>query len=68
MGIRKAAKAEIPVWSLGDLGVAGPTPIVSRLDLVTPPSRAAACEIITGDSPAAIAEALVEKIMAEKVL
>ncbi len=68
MGIRKAAKAEIPVWSLADLVVAAPTSIVSRLDLVTPPSRTAACEIITGDSPAAIAEALVEKIMAEKVL
>ena len=24
MGIRKASKAEIPVWSLNDLGIAGP--------------------------------------------
>jgi hypothetical protein len=33
-----------------------------------PPARDAQCEIISGDSPEAIAETLVEKILAEKVL
>jgi electron transfer flavoprotein beta subunit len=68
MGIRKASKAEIPVWSLADLGVPAPTPIVTRLRLLTPPSRDVTCEIITGDSPEAIAATLADKILAEKVL
>ena len=68
MGIRKASKAEIPVWSLADLGIQAPAPVVTRTEVMTPPVRDAACEIITGESPAAIAETLVDKIMAEKVL
>lgn len=68
MGIRKAAKAAIPVWSLNDLGIPAPAQIVSRLELVTPPSREVTCEIIKGDNPAVIAETLADKILAEKVL
>jgi electron transfer flavoprotein beta subunit len=68
MGIRKASKAEIPVWSLSDLGVSAPAAIVSRLALIAPPSRDITCEMITGDTPAAIAETLADKILAEKVL
>lgn len=68
MGIRKASKAEIPVWSLGDLGMAAPQPVVVRTELNNPPPRNITCEIITGDTPEAIAETLVEKILAEKVL
>ena len=68
MGIRKAGKATIPVWSLSDLGVSAPAPLVTRSELLNPPAREMAIEIITGDSPEAIAETLVEKILAEKVL
>ena len=68
MGIRKASKAEIPVWSLSDIGASAPAAIVTRTELITPPSRDVVCEFITGDSPAAIAETLVGKILAEKVL
>ena len=68
MGIRKASKAEIPVWSLADLGVTAPAAIVTRLRLVTPPTRDVKCEIISGETPEAIAGILVEKILAEKVL
>lgn len=68
MGIRKASKAAIPVWSLSDLGVGAPAQIVSRAELITPPSHDVTCEIIKGDSPAVIAEALADKILAEKVL
>ncbi|MGE5249927.1 MAG: electron transfer flavoprotein subunit beta/FixA family protein [Bacteroidota bacterium] len=68
MGIRKASKAVIPVWSLADLGVQAPARAVARTEIITPPVRDASCEVITGESPQAIAEALVEKIMAEKVL
>jgi electron transfer flavoprotein beta subunit len=68
MGIRKASKATIPVWSLGDLGIAAPAPYVSRIELITPPGREVTCEIVTGANPEAIAESLADKILAEKVL
>ncbi|MEP7137919.1 MAG: electron transfer flavoprotein subunit beta/FixA family protein [Chloroflexota bacterium] len=68
MGIRKASKATIPVWSLSDLGIAAPAAVITRSELLNPPAREMTIEIITGDSPEAIAETLVEKILAEKVL
>ncbi len=68
MGIRKASKATIPVWSLSDLGISAPAAVITRSELLNPPARETTIEIITGDSPEAIAETLVEKILAEKVL
>ena len=68
MGIRKASKAEIPVWSLSDINVIAPAPIVTRIELMNPPAREMAVEMITGESPAKIAEKLADKILAEKVL
>ncbi|MBV6396811.1 MAG: Caffeyl-CoA reductase-Etf complex subunit CarD [Anaerolineales bacterium] len=68
MGIRKAAKAAIPVWSLADLAMAAPAALVTRAATMNPPARETVCEFITGESPEAIAETLAEKILAEKVL
>ena len=68
MGIRKASKTTIPLWALADLGLASPKVIVSRIELMNPPSRNVPCEIIAGGSPQEIAEILAEKILAEKVL
>ncbi|HSR21340.1 MAG TPA: electron transfer flavoprotein subunit beta/FixA family protein [Anaerolineales bacterium] len=68
IGIRKAAKAAIPVWSLADLGIPAPATTVSRTELITPPAREVTCELIQGSGPADIAETLVNKILAEKVL
>ena len=68
MGIRKASKAEIPVWSLNDLGISAPSEIIKRDELMTPPARETVVEMITGESPAEIAEKLADKILAEKVL
>jgi electron transfer flavoprotein beta subunit len=68
MGIRKAGKATIPVWSLSDLGISAPAAVIKRSELLNPPAREMTIDIITGDSPEAIAETLVEKILAEKVL
>ncbi len=68
MGIRRASKATIPVWSLADIGATAPAAVVSRSELITPPSREVVCEVIKGDSPAAIGETLADKILAEKVL
>jgi electron transfer flavoprotein beta subunit len=68
IGIRRASKATIPVWSLADLGTPAPAAVVTRTDLITPPTREITCEVIAGASPAAIAQTLVDKILAEKVL
>ena len=68
MGIRKASKANIPVWSLSDLGTSAPEPVVKRSELMNPPVKETSIEIITGESPAEIADKLVDKIIAEKIL
>ncbi len=68
MGIRKASRATIPTWSLADLGIPAPTSVVHWPEVVNPPAREVLTEIVTGGSPAEIAEALADKILAEKVL
>ena len=68
MGIRKAARAKIPAWGLGDLGIEPPTSAVSWAELMNPPARDVTTEIIEGESPQEIAAKLADKIMAEKVL
>jgi len=68
MGIRKASRAEIPVWSLADLGIEAPTPVIEWPELMNPPSREVSCEIIEGGSPEEIADKLADKIIGEKVL
>ena len=68
MGIRKASKATIPVWSLSDLGASVPEPVVTRIELMNPPVQETSIEIITGESPTKIADKLADKILAEKIL
>ncbi len=68
MGIRKASKANIPVWSLSDLGTSAPEPVVKRTELMNPPVQETSIEIISGESPAEIADKLADKILAEKIL
>lgn len=70
MGIRKAAKAAIPVWAAGDLGVdvASLSPRIVWARTYAPPPREGACDMATGDTPQQIAAALADKIMAEKIL
>jgi electron transfer flavoprotein beta subunit len=68
MGIRKAARAEIPAWSLADLGMAAPAAVIAWPEVMNPPSREVTCEIISGGSPDEIASQLADKILAEKVL
>ena len=68
MGIRKASKATIPVWSLADVGASAPIAIITRSELINPPSEETNVEMITGESPAEIADKLADKILAEKVL
>lgn len=68
MGIRKASKANIPVWSLADLDVQAPQPDVRWPEIMNPPARQVMTEMITGNSPQEIADKLADKILAEKVL
>lgn len=68
MGIRKASRAEIPVWSLADLGVSDVQPNITWPEISNPPQRQVTTEMITGSTPEEIAETLVDKILAEKIL
>ena len=68
MGIRKAQKANIPIWTLGDLKISAPSPAVRWPEIANPPARQALTEMITGGSPQEVAEKLADKILAEKVL
>jgi electron transfer flavoprotein beta subunit len=67
MGIRKASKATIPTWTLAELGITAPVPVVSTVEILNPPAREVNCEIISG-TPEEIADKLADKILAEKVL
>ncbi len=68
MGIRKAARAEIPSWALAALGIPVPASVIAWTEIINPPIREVVCEFITGGSPEEIAETLATKILAEKVL
>jgi len=68
MGIRKASRAVIPTWSLSDVGIPAPASVVRWPEVITPPVRQVATEIITGANPQEIAEKLADKILGEKVL
>jgi electron transfer flavoprotein beta subunit len=68
MGIRKASRADIPVWGLADLGIIAPASVIHWPEIETPPAREILNELISGDSPQEIADILADKIMEEKVL
>ena len=68
LGIRKAAKATIPVWTAADLGIELPRAATEILGYTNPPKRAAAAEIIAAGDTEAKTRALVERLFEEKVL
>ena len=68
MGIRKASRANIPTWTLSDLGLSAAASAVRWPEVVNPPAREVKTEMISGDSPQDIAEKLADKILEEKVL
>ena len=68
MGIRKASRAEIPVWSVAEMGAEVSDPVVTWPEISNPPKQEVVTEVISGGSPAEIAETLAEKILEEKVL
>jgi electron transfer flavoprotein beta subunit len=68
LGIRKAAKAQIPVWSAADLGINLPSAATSALRYFNPPAREIRTEMIAGANTEAKAATLVDRLFAEKVL
>ncbi len=68
MGIRKASRAEIPVWSVAEMGAEVSDSVVTWPEISNPPKQEVVTEIISGGSPTEIAETLAEKILEEKVL
>lgn len=68
MGIRKASRADIPEWSLADIGIEPPAFKVRWPEIMNPPVQEVKNEIISGDSPEEVANKLAEKILDEKVL
>jgi electron transfer flavoprotein beta subunit len=72
MGIRKAGRATIPVWSAADLEIDGVVGAASKKvdwsNIEKPAERDSVVTFITGDSPAEIAAALADKLFEEKVI
>ena len=68
MGIRKASRANIPEWTLADLGADPPSSVVTWPEVMNPPVQEVTNEIVEGDSTNEIAEKLADKIIEEKVL
>lgn len=68
LGIRKAAKAQIPVWAAADLGISPPPAGTSALRYLNPPARDIATEIIAGADVQAKAAILADRLFEEKVL
>ncbi len=69
MGIRKAGKANIPVWSAADAGV-DPARLISMVKwpgIHPPPAREGAVELVDG-GPEEAAARLAEKLIADKVI
>jgi electron transfer flavoprotein beta subunit len=67
IGIRKAAKAVIPEWSLADLGVTLPGTKSKVLAFSNPPAREVKVEMIEG-TPEEQAAKLVDRLLEDKVL
>jgi electron transfer flavoprotein beta subunit len=68
MGIRKASRAEIPIWSIADIGTELSAPAVTWPELTNPPKQEVVTELVAGGTPQEIAETLADKILEEKVL
>jgi electron transfer flavoprotein beta subunit len=68
VGIRKASKAEIPVWDAGELGIDIGAAGAKTVEFRNLPERAGAVEIIDGSSAEEKAQKLAEKLLEDKVL
>jgi electron transfer flavoprotein beta subunit len=67
IGIRKASKAQIPVWSLAEIGAALPANMARTTAYKNLPARDVRLELIEG-TPEQMAAALIDRLIEEKVL
>jgi electron transfer flavoprotein beta subunit len=68
LGIRKASKAEIPEWTVADLGVELPAASTAVVAYKNVSERSVSTEIIEGASVQEKAEKLANRLFEEKVL
>nr|MBN1228440.1 electron transfer flavoprotein subunit beta/FixA family protein [Anaerolineae bacterium] len=68
MGIRKASRAEIPVWGAGDLELDGISPKVKWVEIESLPPREGECQILEGETVEEAAGMLADKLIEEKVV
>ena len=69
MGIRKASRAEIPVWTATDLGLAEiPSAAMAWPEIFAPPKVETTCEFVEGETPDEIAKKLADRLLGEKVI
>ena len=69
MGIRKASRAEIPVWSTSDVGLdEAPTPAMTWPEVFAPPKVETECEMIEGETSDEVATRLADRLIEEKVI
>jgi electron transfer flavoprotein beta subunit len=69
MGIRKANKAEIPVWSAAEIGLDSvPEAAMSWPEVYAPPKIETQVEFIEGESAQEIADKLADRLVEEKVI
>ncbi len=69
MGIRKASKAEIPIWSASDIGLQPvPEPALTWPEVIAPVRAEQSCEFVSGETPQQQAAALVERLIEEKLI
>lgn len=68
MGLRKASRGGVPVWSADELGVDLPAAHTAVISYETPPERSGDVEMIEGGSVEEKAAKLVDKLIEEQVL
>lgn len=69
MGIRKASKATIPVWTAAEAGLDSvPLAVLAWPEIIAPPKVEIKCELIEAASPAEAAAKLADRLMEEKVI
>jgi electron transfer flavoprotein beta subunit len=69
MGIRKASKAEIPVWTASDLGIGEQLDAaVQWPEIIAPPKVETEVEMIEGETPEEKAKNLAARLVEEKVI
>jgi electron transfer flavoprotein beta subunit len=69
MGIRKASRADIPVWNAAAAGLdTVPAAVLSWPEIYAPPKIETTCEIIEGGTPDEIAGRLGDRLLQEKVI